>query len=151
MKEINFWKFISGRISKGLPVILMIVADSSKSSPGRKGFKMAVSADGELAGTVGGGIMEHNLVEQCREYLKENKNINQVKKLFHNKTSAGEKSGLICGGTETIIIRTLTADNVGLVKDIITSFENLEGGSLQIDHNQITFKVLEIITKFKRK
>ena len=141
MKEVNFWKFIFNRITTGFPVILMIVADSSKSSPGRQGFKMAVSSGGELAGTVGGGIMEHNLVEQCRGYLKDERNINQVKKLFHNKTSAGEKSGLICGGTETIIIRTLTADNANFISDIISSFENLKGGIFQIDPVRISFNV----------
>lgn len=143
MKEINFWKFIFDNISKDFPVILMIVADSSKSSPGRQGFKMAVSSGGELAGTVGGGIMEHNLVEKCREYLKNKSNINLVKKLYHNKTSAGEKSGLICGGTETIIIRTLTGGDSNLISDIISSFENLKGGILQIDPAQIAFKVTE--------
>ena len=141
MKEIDFWKFIFNKTTSGSAVILMTVADSSKSSPGRQGFKMAVSSDGELAGTVGGGIMEHNLVEKCKSYLQDGKNINTVKKLFHNKTSGGEKSGLICGGTETIIMKTLTSDNSKFISDVISSLDNLEGGTLLITNSQLTFEV----------
>ncbi len=141
MKEIDFWKFIFEKTTSGYTLIFMIVADSSKSSPGRQGFKMAVSSDGELAGTIGGGIMEHNLVEKCREYLHNGKDINTVKKLFHNTSSEGEKSGLICGGTETIIMKTLTSDNNKFVSDVISSFDNLEGGTLLVTNSQLTFEV----------
>jgi xanthine dehydrogenase accessory factor len=139
MKEIDFWKFINQKLNAKLTVILMVVAETSKSSPGRAGFKMAVSSDGHMTGTVGGGIMEHKLVEESRKYLNKNSNVNLVKKLFHNKTAHGEKSGLICGGTETIILKTLTARDIKFVTGLISSYDNLSGGTLQIDNSGIGF------------
>jgi len=139
MKDIDFWKNIQEKLKAELHVFLMIVAESSKSSPGRAGFKMVVSSDGSLAGTIGGGIMEHNLVEECRSYINSNRSVSLVKKLYHNKTSGGEKSGLICGGTQTIIIKSLVRDDLRFIFNVIDSYENLEGGTLKIDNSRIVF------------
>ena len=49
--------------------MLLVVATSSGSSPGRPGYKMAVAEDGQLIGSIGGGVMEVNLVEQSRSIL----------------------------------------------------------------------------------
>ena len=59
----NIWNFITERLNKSERVVLMVVIDSQGSSPGRKGFKMAVTENGELNGSVGGGLMEYNLVD----------------------------------------------------------------------------------------
>ena len=45
--------------------MLLVVAESSGSSPGRQGFKMIVAED-ELAGSIGGGVMEVALVELAK-------------------------------------------------------------------------------------
>ncbi len=139
MKEIELWKFIEEKLNSDLEVILMVVAESSKSSPGRAGFKMAISGDNKLAGTVGGGIMEHRLLEECKRYFESGKKINLVKKLYHNKTSPGEKSGLICGGTETIILKSLQEKDKTSISKIIKHYDNLESGTLKIDQSGILF------------
>ena len=139
MKEIELWKFIDEKLISGYKIILMVVAQSSKSSPGRAGFKMAISSDNKLAGTVGGGIMEHKLLEECQQHFETGYKINSVKKLFHNKTSPGEKSGLICGGSETIIMRSLNKNDEDFVSKIITNYKNLKCGSLIIDQADISF------------
>jgi xanthine dehydrogenase accessory factor len=138
MKEIEFWKFIDEKLNTGCKVILMIVAESSKSSPGRAGFKMAISSDKALAGTIGGGIMEHKLLEECRQHFAADHKINSVKKLFHNKNSPGEKSGLICGGSETIIMKSIDKNDKDFVLEIITNCDNLKCGSLIIDQDGIS-------------
>ncbi len=58
MKGTDLWNFIHKTISSDKKVVLLTVAESSNSSPGRQGFKMAVSEDAEMIGTIGGGIME---------------------------------------------------------------------------------------------
>ena len=68
-KELEIWQFISARLKTDRPVALLVVAESSGSSPGRRGFKMAVSA-GEMCGSIGGGVMEVNLVNRAREILR---------------------------------------------------------------------------------
>ena len=139
MKEIELWKFIDEELISSCKVILMVVAESSKSSPGRAGFKMAISSDNKLAGTVGGGIMEHKLLEECKQHFETGYKINSVKKLFHNKTSPGEKSGLICGGSETIILRSLDKNDEIFVPKIIANYNNLKCGSLIINQTGISF------------
>lgn len=139
MKEIDLWKFINDKLNTGLKIILMVVAESSKSSPGRAGFKMAVSSDNEFAGTIGGGIMEHRLIEECSGYLKDCNKVSLIKKLFHNKTSPGEKSGLNCGGTQTIIIRSINTDNINFVSGLIKNYNELKTGVLNINSSHISF------------
>jgi xanthine dehydrogenase accessory factor len=67
-KELELWHFIAGRLRRDENVMLLVVAESTGSSPGRQGFKMAVTTD-ELCGSIGGGIMEVNLVNQARTLL----------------------------------------------------------------------------------
>nr|MBU9937210.1 XdhC family protein [Ferruginibacter sp.] len=68
----DVWEFIHAKLSATVPVLLLYVLESEGSSPGRKGFKMAVSADGTFCGTIGGGIMEHKLVEKAKDILRKN-------------------------------------------------------------------------------
>ena len=63
MKELELWKFISKTISSGKKAALVVVAESSNSSPGRQGFKMVITEDAEQFGTIGGGIMEKDMIE----------------------------------------------------------------------------------------
>lgn len=139
MKEIDLWKFIFDKQNSGTSVIFMVAAESSKSSPGRQGFKMAVASDGTMTGTIGGGVMEHKLVEDCKTYFKDKSEVNLIKKLYHNKTAKGEQSGLICGGMETIILKTLNDSNSKFVSNLIDSYNNLSGGTLEIDNSEIVF------------
>ena len=64
-KELDIWQFAVRKLKKNTPSMLLVVAESSGSSPGRQGFKMIVAKD-DLAGSIGGGVMEVNLVEQAK-------------------------------------------------------------------------------------
>ena len=65
----TIWHFIKSNLQNGKNVVLLVVAGSFASSPGRQGFKMAVSEDAESFGTVGGGIMEKDLNEFALDFL----------------------------------------------------------------------------------
>jgi len=69
-KQLGVWKLIADSLQKKLPVALLYVLESKGSSPGRQGFLMAVNANGEMAGSIGGGIMEHKFVELVKEKLR---------------------------------------------------------------------------------
>ncbi len=47
MKETELWKFILKTIISDKKAVLLVVTESSNSSPGRQGFKMAVTEDAE--------------------------------------------------------------------------------------------------------
>lgn len=139
MKEIDLWIFIYNKLNKNLKVNLLLVADSSLSSPGKTGFKMAVSEDVESYGSIGGGIMEYDILTEIRGTLAETEPVNFIRKLYHSRTKEGHSSGLICGGTQTLIILTLTTSDRDTVKSIIDSLDSQTNGILQLSPSGISF------------
>ena len=65
--------------------MLLYVLESKGSSPGRQGFAMAVTESGWMEGSIGGGIMEHKLVELAKTRFAESNNKISVHQQFHNK------------------------------------------------------------------
>lgn len=139
MKELKLWKFISNKITSKKNVVLLIVANASSASPGRTGFKMAIADDSTSIGTIGGGIMEFDIVTEIQNSFLNNERINCVRKLHHSNLASGDKSGLICGGVQTIIFKSLSKENLGTIKSIITSLEIMESGILSITDNNFSF------------
>lgn len=139
MKEINLWQFIKTHIEKDEAVILMVVVESENSSPGRAGFKMAVSKNKKMIGSIGGGIMEHNLVDEAVASLYANKNILSIKKLYHAGDTREDSSGMICSGAQTILILTLQKDNLSPVKKIIDAILNHKIAALRFDPKGLSY------------
>ena len=139
MKELDLWIFIYNKINRNIKVNLLIVADSSLSSPGKSGFKMAVSEDVETYGSIGGGIMEFDILNEIRGTLSQPEPVNFIRKLHHSKTKDGHSSGLICGGTQTLIVRTLTIDERDTVKKIIDNLEEQINGVLIINASEFDY------------
>lgn len=140
MKELDLWIFIYNKINRNLKTNLLIVADSSLSSPGKTGFKMAVSEDVETYGSIGGGIMELNILTEIRGTLNESDEVCFIRKLHHSKTKEGHTSGLICGGTQTLIVITLTMRHRDIVKMIIDSIGKQSNGVMQINPTGFNFE-----------
>ena len=139
--ELEIWQFIASRLKNGESVMLLIVAESHGSSPGRAGYKMAVTANGELTGSIGGGVMEVNLVEQSRELLSvASESADAYPKLIEqeHRKNANHPSGMICSGRQRVILRQLTHEDAKTVNAIITALENKEPSSLTITENAFT-------------
>ena len=135
-KELELWQFIADRLKKDQRVMLLVVATSSGSSPGRPGYKMAVAEDGELIGSIGGGVMEVNLVEQSRAILSEPPAVagglpQAVRDQVHRK-DVSDSSGMICSGKQTVIFKLLTFGDLERVKYAIDGIVNREGDVLLI-------------------
>ena len=138
--------------------MLLVVAESSGSSPGRQGYKMAVGAGGELIGSIGGGVMEVNLVEQSRAILSEpppsasghsessppyeggvaegrggSLLITQV----HRKNSPNA-SGMICSGRQTVIFRRLLPDDAKTVDAVIETLTKRRPDRLIISRQEFS-------------
>lgn len=121
-KEVELWQFIADRLHRGENVMLLVVAESTGSSPGRQGYKMAVGADGALCGSIGGGIMEVALVEEAKVKSKTAKGKigPDISEQVHRK-DVPNSSGMICSGKQTVIFRLLTPENRETVESIIES------------------------------
>lgn len=123
MEKLKTWQFIEGNLAKGENVILVSVLDSKGGSPGKSGFKLAVTRN-ELAGSVGGGAMEFNIINETRACLSDGITIREIRKLYHNKNSAKHQSGLICTGNQTICIYSLSQAEHETVKSICGAIQN---------------------------
>jgi xanthine dehydrogenase accessory factor len=138
MKELQLWKFILGCISAGEAVALLVVIDSEGSSPGRKGFKMAASSS-EMIGSIGGGIMEHKLVEYVRDRLEKKLDLWEAKRQIHSKEAPENQSGMICSGAQTIALLKIDRTQQAPVESLILRLEAGEKVKLDIDSNGLTF------------
>jgi xanthine dehydrogenase accessory factor len=104
----DVWKFISDKLAAAQAVMLLYVLDSEGSSPGRSGFKMAVANDGTICGTIGGGIMEHKLVEKARAMLHNNEMKIELMHQYHDKEHTTDRSGMICDGNQLNVFIPIT-------------------------------------------
>jgi xanthine dehydrogenase accessory factor len=133
------WLFIQQKLEQEIPVMLLYVLESNGSSPGRQGFKMAVSGDGGLEGSIGGGIMEHKFVEMARARLLDNRDWASLQKQVHDKSAGSNQSGMICSGDQTIFIYRLKPEDSFTIQAIVTSLNKFENGSLTLQKDSIQF------------
>jgi xanthine dehydrogenase accessory factor len=96
----TIWHFIRTALSADQPVILMVVTESSGSSPGRKGFKMAVAGNDSLFGSIGGGLMEQRLVTEARQSFSSD--CVSIRHLEH-QAGSDHSSGMVCQGSQSVV------------------------------------------------
>ena len=119
--DIHAWEFMQNKHAAGTPVILLYVLQSEGSSPGRQGFKMAVAADDDFCGTIGGGIMEHKFVEMARAFLRKDNAEQDVYRQVHDKSAGKDQSGMICSGEQTIFLYPVKAQDLPHISALIHS------------------------------
>lgn len=110
----NIWTKISELLQIKTHVFLLTVVESYGSAPGRRGYKMLVADNGELFGSIGGGIMEFNMVEHARKKLSENQRDVEIIRQVHREND-NDSSGMICSGSQTIAFNLLTVDDLELI------------------------------------
>lgn len=149
-KELELWQFVAARLEKRRPITLLVVAESSGSSPGRQGFKMAVCGE-EMCGSIGGGVMEIRLVELAKgkskklngkkkESAQESESASRdpqssIIKQVHQKNSPSA-SGMICSGRQTVIFYELRKKNLKTVREILSALKNNEQRFLKITNEE---------------
>lgn len=124
----KLWNFIESKLRQGIDVNLLLVIESQGSSPGRKGFKMAVAQDGELMGSIGGGVMEYQLVERARKEFEKSNGIFCI--LQKHEAEGEDSSGMICSGQQRVVFYPLKASFLDILKEI------KEGKNAQLVFNE---------------
>lgn len=140
-KKLAVWQLIKDSLQHNIPVMLLYVLESKGSSPGRQGFVMAVSADGQMQGSIGGGIMEHKFVEMAKEKLQTASNelkAGQVKKQIHDKSAAKNQSGMICSGEQTVFIYPVQLKEQAVIERIISILSANKSATLQLSPSGIS-------------
>jgi xanthine dehydrogenase accessory factor len=114
----SIWSHIHNNLENNKRFVLLVVIESEGSSPGRKGFKMAVSDDGSLLGTIGGGLSEYRLAEDAKRQLAEgNARISAVM-MDHDPDAEENRSGMICSGSQIVAFYPLGKEDTELVKTL---------------------------------
>ena len=99
LKSANSW------IKSGHKVTMATVIETWGSSPCQVGSKMIVNDKGDFLGSVSGGCVEANVINECIELIK-NKNL--FKKMnFTVQDESAWSVGLACGGEMKVFIELI--------------------------------------------
>lgn len=114
----NIWNFIQTQLNLNNNLMLLVVVDSTGSSPGRKGFKLALSENGSMEGSIGGGALEYDLVELAKTKMKIS---NRIFSIIRQHTKESENtSGMICSGSLQVAFYPINKNHLPLVENIIS-------------------------------
>ena len=116
---LDFFKKVQQILQEEKRLILLVVIANEGSSPGRKGFKMIVSRQ-QMYGTIGGGIMEHKLVEYAEKLLQKPRFEPFIKHQIHDKSAPKDQSGMICSGQQTIAFYDIDSSYFSLTEEILS-------------------------------
>lgn len=92
--ETNIFERINKDLKNGLSVAMAILTEVKGSSPGKQGAILCMFENGNIMGTVGGGILEHKIICKCKECLE-----NSQDSLFeYNLNKTSKETPMECGG-----------------------------------------------------
>ena len=130
----SFWERVHGHLSARSRVFVACVAEHARGSPGTAGAKLLVAESGELFGTIGGGAMEHRLVQQARALLQNDGQGTGKHTVVHREAAGGDASGLICEGSQTNVFCVLGGPrDLDSVRSIAATVRNDQRGWIEID------------------
>lgn len=131
---------ICNTLKAGTPLAFAVIAAHRGSTPRTVGARMLVTADGLLAGTVGGGLLEGKAVYEGRQIAQNGGTLLLEMDL---RGTAGQGMDMICGGEASIFISRLLpdADTVALFERIREGLEDGGRFSLLIDRENGELRV----------
>ena len=115
----------AAELKRGKSCVIITVVETGGDSPAKPGFKLLVTSQEELHGTVGGGALEYTAVERAKELLQSG--TSEV--AGYDLASLGMK----CGGRATLFYEYLTAGKLivlfggGHVAESLTPFLETTG------------------------
>jgi len=86
-----------------LSAVLATVVHGETGVPGKTGFRMLVYPDGEILGTVGGGLLEAKVREEALRCMQEK--TSRLLKLELDQTTPG--IGVLCGGEVEVFVEAI--------------------------------------------
>lgn len=95
---------------------LATIVSRNGSAPRTAGARMIIRADGNISGTIGGGLLEAQCIKTASEVFITHA---AVLKEFHLTGKDAASSDMICGGIQEALIEFLDAEDT----DLLTSFQ----------------------------
>jgi xanthine dehydrogenase accessory factor len=95
---------ISGQLNRGKKVVLARIIRQTGSAPRSVGTRCLVLEDGTLMGTIGGGLLEHQVHEGAKEALREGRT-----RILHFRLMGEDvsKTDMLCGGLADVFLEPL--------------------------------------------
>ena len=88
----------------GEEAALVTIVSTTGSTPREEGAKMLVKTDGSILGTIGGGSLEAQVIEEAIKVIKQGK----PKRLHMSLTAKeAEEAGMVCGGELEVFIEPI--------------------------------------------
>lgn len=119
----NAFKNVSKLLQEGHKGVLARIIRQVGSSPRAIGTKCIVLEDGSIKGSIGGGLLEHQVMERAKEILKEGKS-----SIIHFELTGDElaKSDMLCGGIVDVYLEPVFPGNTVAVEIFkrISNFTN---------------------------
>jgi xanthine dehydrogenase accessory factor len=140
MRHFDFWNEIKDNLEKHKRLALAVVFHADHSTPGRKGFKMYVTPDGRVRGSVGGGLVESLVTDECKSNLK-----NGISKNYHKEFKllgeSEESIGMICNGVQRIGFLVLEEKHIPVIGFILNNIKNAKESYLRV--TETGFDIIE--------
>ncbi|RZL16727.1 MAG: XdhC family protein, partial [Hymenobacter sp.] len=130
-RDLPTWALAAAALRAGQPAALLCVVRSEGSSPGRQGFKMVVTAEA-VAGSIGGGIMEHKWVELARQRLRAGDHTPLLRPQIHRREAPADRSGMMCAGEQEVLLWPLKTSDLSVIAAIETFLQQLSGGAWEV-------------------
>jgi len=103
-KNLFPYKMMEGSDKNGIKAAYCVIVQTKGSTPRKVGAKMIVYEDGNIKGSIGGGNLEKNVIENALDQIK-----NQEPKLF--KHDLLHHHNMCCGGAVEIYIEPIQRMN----------------------------------------
>ena len=113
------------RLERGESLVLATILSHAGSTPRTSGAKMIIDADGGIEGTIGGGLVEAEVMQASAEMLGTDASV--VRSYNLNLDNRADTMDMICGGRLDVLLEPIapTADSVGFFRRLA---EALTGG-----------------------
>jgi xanthine dehydrogenase accessory factor len=98
----DIYQKIIEKKSAGASFVLATIVRIEGSSPRDNGAKMLVFADGSIWSTIGGGMFEKMVIDDCLDLLGDNKN--NLLKTYRFAESGPDATGMYCGGEAEVFM-----------------------------------------------
>ncbi|MGL5329310.1 MAG: XdhC family protein [Peptostreptococcaceae bacterium] len=92
---------INNEVKNGNKVALAMITDVKGSSPGKAGSTLAYFKDESIIGTVGGGILEHEIINKCKKCLE----LGEDSLFTHTLDKSSKDTPMQCGGSASGYIK----------------------------------------------
>ncbi len=114
MREV--WEFVVDKLRSGKRVFLATIVEKKGSSPRSVGSKMAVSEDGEISGSVGGGALEYEVWKRLLQ-LKDGSGRRDL--LWYDMNADRVEEGMICGGSVRLLLEEVDKRDIGVYEELL--------------------------------